>query len=550
MNVIDFWTEVLAPHIHALQGESWRAWKTALKALFALPMSDDELVTYRQCTGREDPPVEPAREGWFVVGRRGGKSYVMALVAVYLATVRKYKLAPGERGVVMLIASDRKQARVLRRYVGALFEHVPMLGRMVVNERREAIELNNGIDIEIHTASFKSVRGYSVVGAICDEAAFWSAEDGANPDREVINALLPAMATTGGLLVCISSPHARRGVMFDAYRDIWGADGGGRLCWVADTATMNPQIDQAVIDRAFEQDDVTAWSEYGRDGEIRFRSDVETFVTQEAVDRCTVADRIELPPSSQLTYKGFVDFAGGSGADSATLAIAHCDVRGDAPRPGDRDRFLVLDALREVRPPFDPEETCRQFATLLKSYRIREAQADRYAGDWPVQQMSKCGIRLIPAKKSKSEIYVEMLPALNAGRVELLDNARLRAQLTGLERRVGRSGKESVDHRSGGHDDIANAACGALLSVGAHRPSTGVTVYDFVWGYGPTRVSHGIDGDGNEWRNGTPWNGLFIVKDSFGRPRTEAIYRDGSLIQGRRLGRQAPEGAPNQTKEK
>ena len=42
---------------------------------------------------------------------------------------------------------------------------------------------------------------------------------------------------------------------------------------------------------------------------------------------------------------------------------------------------------------------------------------------------------------------------------------RLISQLVSLERRVARSGKDSVDHPRGGHDDVINAA--ALALVGA-----------------------------------------------------------------------------------
>src|SRR5262249_36329059 len=65
--------------------------------------------------------------------------------------------------------------------------------------------------IEVHTASFQAVRGYTLIGAVCDEIAFWRAEDSANPDTEILNGLRPGMATvSGAMLLCISSPYARR----------------------------------------------------------------------------------------------------------------------------------------------------------------------------------------------------------------------------------------------------------------------------------------------------------------------------------------------------
>ena len=57
----------------------------------------------------------------------------------------------------------------------------------------------------MHTCSFRTTRGYTVVAACCDELAFWRGEDSSNPDDEIINAIKPAMATIPNamLLVCV-----------------------------------------------------------------------------------------------------------------------------------------------------------------------------------------------------------------------------------------------------------------------------------------------------------------------------------------------------------
>src|SRR5262249_16016273 len=91
---------------------------------------------------------------------------------------------------------------------------------------------------------------------------------------------------------------------------------------------------------------------------------------------------------------------------------------------------------------------------------------DRYAGMFPVELFRNHGIKYEHSERSKSDIYVEALPLINAGRVEVLDNKHLHTQLLGLERRTARSGKDSIDHAPGAHDDIANAVCGALVQVG------------------------------------------------------------------------------------
>jgi hypothetical protein len=436
-------------------GDSYAAWRAALATLFALPMSDAEAHIYRACTGRQRPPERPALEGWFVIGRRGGKSLVMALVAVYMTCFRMYRLGPGERGVFMVIAADRRQARVVKRYISGLLRAVPMLEVLIARETKEAIELTNQLTIEIHTASFRAVRGYTVVGAVCDEIAFWPNDDAADSDSEILNALRPAMATVpDALLLAISSPYARRGELWDAYEKHYGRDGDPILVWQAPTKAMNPTVPDAVIARAYEKDEAIAAAEYG----AQFRRDIERFVGLEALDAVTVRGRFELPRTAGVTYEAFVDVAGGSGGDSFTLAIGHAT-----------DECRVVDTVLEIRPPFSPDDAVKECAERCRAYGVGEVRGDRYAGEWPAERFRVHGIGYRLAELSKSELYREALPLINSGRVELLDLPRLRQQLLGLERRTGRSGRDSIDHAPNGRDDVGNAVCGLLASMGQRR---------------------------------------------------------------------------------
>ena len=110
------------------------------------------------------------------MGRGGGKSRIAALKATEAALFKRYRFAPGERGVVMVIAADRRQARVVYRYVAALFDNTA-LKEMVTSRTAEAIHLRNNISVEIHTASFRAVRGPTVVCCIADETQETSRRD-------------------------------------------------------------------------------------------------------------------------------------------------------------------------------------------------------------------------------------------------------------------------------------------------------------------------------------------------------------------------------------
>ena len=106
-----------------------------------------------------------------------------------------------------------------------------------------------------------------------------------------------------------------------------------------------------------------------------------------------------------------------------------------------------------------------EFASLIRSYRCSKVFGDRYGGEWPREQFQKRGVFYEPAEKSKSELYVDLLPLINSGAVHLLDHDRLVLQITSLERRTSRGGKDSIDHAPGAHDDIANAVAGALVTT-------------------------------------------------------------------------------------
>jgi Phage terminase large subunit (GpA) len=434
--------------------DSWRPWRALLAAAFGLPLSSDELALYRACTGRTAPPGAPAAYLWLVIGRRGGKSFTMALIAVFLAVFKNWHkyLSPGERAIVLLVAADREQTKILHRYCRGILSP-PILQSHVLNVTTSEIELKGGVTIEVVTRSYRTVRGRSVCVAVLDELAFWRDDDSANPDSEVLNAVRASMATFGSdaMVIAGSSPYARRGVLWNAVRRWFGKDDQENLVWQAPTRVMNPTVSQEFIDAEFERDPASAAAEYGAE----FRSDIAAFVDLAVLESCIAEGVFEIVPLSDIRYVAFVDPSGGS-SDSFTLAIAHREP----------DGVLVLDCLRETRAPFQPESVVADFCQTLSSYRVGRVTGDRYAGEWPREQFKKRNVDYAPSERVKSDIYRDMLPLLNSKRVQLLDNRRLIAQLHGLERRTARGGKDSIDHGPGAHDDVANAVAGAIVLAG------------------------------------------------------------------------------------
>ena len=445
--------EVFGPYF---KGETWATWRIFIKALTAAPMKPAELEVYQHHTGRTAPPSAAFTGATAIVGRRGGKSRTFALLAVGAATLRDYTpyLAPGEKATIAVIAADRRQARSIFRYIAGMLDAVPALAEMIEDRTAESIVLSNQVVIEVATASWRVTRGYTFAAVLGDEVAFWRDDNSANPADEIIRAIRPGLATIpGALLLKGSSPYRRAGVLLNDYRRHWGKDDARVLVWKASTREMNPSIDPAIIDEAYEEDPASAAAEYG--GE--FRDDLADFVSRDVIDACTTPGRYELPRVVGVRYVAFADPSGGS-SDSMTLAICH-----------NEKGVAILDAVRERKAPFSPDSVVEEFAETLKAYGLSQVTGDRYAGAWPAERFKAHGIRYVPSEKPKNEIYLDMLPMLNSRQVELLDLPRMAAQFCGLERRTARGGKDSVDHAPKAHDDIANAVAGALLLANARK---------------------------------------------------------------------------------
>jgi hypothetical protein len=433
------------------RGSSWNSWRAVLKAAFALPMTSEEITFFRSVAER-DPPATRVHELWIIAGRRGGKDSIASLVVAHAAALFEHgdRLRPGERALCMALACDRDQAKIVLNYTRSYFTDIPPLHVMVTRETANGFELDNGVDIAIGTNNFRSVRGRPILCAVLDECAFYQSENSASPDEETYRAIVPGMATLpSAMLIGISTPYKRSGLLYKKHRAHFGQD-GDVLVIQAPSILLNPTLDRSIIDQAMEDDPEAARAEWLAE----FRSDLESYISPEAVDSCVAAGCHELPYQVDHHYAGAVDAAGGSGLDSFTMAIGHLE-----------DGRGILDVVREVRPPFSPESAVAEFATLFKAYGVRNVVADKWGAGFVTESFSKYGVTCEQSAKPKSDIYRELLPALNSGRIQLLDNRKLVTQLCNLERRTARGGRDSIDHSHGGHDDIANAAALVLVDI-------------------------------------------------------------------------------------
>jgi hypothetical protein len=441
---------------------TWEPWFGALAALYGLPVPKELRPIVRQCTGRKCLMLPDAgfTKALFLVGRRSGKSRIAAIVAAFEAALsgREKLLAKGETGIVAVVSPTRAQSRIVHNYVRSIFA-VPLLQGEVVAETATGFELRNGVRIEILTGDHRSIRGFTLLACVIDEACFfaYSEESKIKSDTELVRAVTPGLATTGGRLIAISSPYARKGWSFRTFEKCFGNDNATTLVWNAASRTMNSTLPQQVVDDAMAEDLQAAKSEYL--GE--FRDDVAEFLPRSLIESLVVKGRQELVPRTELQYFAFADLSGGR-LDDAALAIAHR-----------ADRKVVIDLLRRYRPPFSPQEVIGQMTAELRKYNLRRVTGDNYAAEFVASGFRGQGINYTKSEKVKSLLYLELLPRLCSGEVELLDNEKLVNQLAGLERRTRSGGRDVIDHASNGHDDLANVVAGVADLAGKRRMMVG-----------------------------------------------------------------------------
>ena len=336
---------------------------------------------------------------------------------------------------------------------------------MVARETEHELDLKSGVSIVVGTANYRAVRGRTVVCAVLDEVGVWKSETTMAPDIETYSALTPALARIpGSMLIGISTPFRRRGLLYERWQKYYRKNDPNVLVVAGASPLFNPKVPQSLIDEELARDPERAGAEWLAE----WRSDLSDFLDRGLIDAAVVSGVVVRPPQRGFDYVAFCDSAGGRG-DSFTAAIAHAE-----------DGGIVLDALYERRPPFNPADVVAEVAALLRSYGVNRVTGDRYSAEWVIGAFAKDGINYRQTAKDRSAIYAEVLPLFTSGRARLLDNARLVHQFVSLERRTGAAGKDRINHPDGGADDLANATAGALLLASTDAQPTLIAARDLL----------------------------------------------------------------------
>jgi hypothetical protein len=435
------------------------AQRVLLGAAYALPLTRAQRALYRECTGRSTVPPRPVELLTVVAGARSGKdSRIGSVVLLYEALFGSWPSAlhRGETAVFPLVAADLRGTRVAFDYLKGYLLGSSVLRHEVADVLAQELTLTNGARIPCFPYRVAALRGWSIPCAVLGETAFWRVEGRADVDREVFASVeRGTVAFPHSLIVLLSSPWRRAGLLWDTFTATFGQESPDTLTWQASTDVMNPGL-LAKLTRHRGRDP----QRYRRDFGAEFLADDATAFPSAWIEAAVVRGRGDLPPQPGVTYAAGVDTSGGGG-DTFALVVAHQE----SGKDGRKGRVLVdlVCGWRNVRNRLTA--VVQEIARLVKPYGIVRVTGDKYGASWVKERFLEAGLLYQDAPQDTSQTLQETEPLLAGGLIELPDHKDLTQELLGLERTLHPGGRVTIQHPPGRHDDYSAALARAVQAA-------------------------------------------------------------------------------------
>lgn len=445
--------------------------RVVLKAVYGLPLVDDELSLYALLTGlaRQHEIDYQAVESVLVLGARSGKSFLTSIMALYESICkghiwRKY-LAPGEVGYAVIIATRQKQAEdIIVRNAGRMLGQSKELAYWLEDEPLKAeISLRNNLKIIALPCNSTAGRGLPIFFLAFDEIGHYYTE-GAKADVDIYNSLNPRRAQfPGAKTALISTPAAKQGLLWQWFSE--GFTVPGRATFQAPTRIMNPSIPAEFLERAQRQDP----DNYSREFEARFAERLSSFFDAAKIEQASILPD-DLPWNPAFLYHCGIDQSGLTGRDRYALAVSHWDYDADE---------IIVDCLRSWNTT-DINEIRNAIAEIACRYSLYQATVDRYAAGYATALIMDIGLEAI-IREPLPQIYLNFKQLLNLGQVKLPANRELTDGLLNTTAFYGRNNSLSIQHErsSSGHADLADAVVTAVYQTSNYEvPSCGLIPVD------------------------------------------------------------------------
>lgn len=432
-----------------------------LKAIYALPMTEAELVLFREATALTEAPTVPYRSISVLAGRRSGKSSrACAPLAAFESCIAEHTIPENERGVVLVLGPTERQARITFRIILKMIQRSPKLRGLIESVRaggENEIQLSNSIDIRVVASNQRTVRGDLVVAAILEEACFFQDSDSGQFNcQQIIDAISPALLTLpDSKLIRVSSPWVNVGPMAEDFSK--RAERPETLAWKLPSWTMNPSINSARLWFEKKRDPQKFAREYG----CEFLEAAGALIPAELIDKAVQRGMPEFPNNALLRSVAGLD-PSSKGTDCFGFAIA--DKK--------EDGRVFLDLVRQWRPPgggqfLAYDEIVDTIVNRMNAYNATQAYSDQICAAALSAMLGKFGISFEQVSTygtRAQELYRTVRQLFVAGKVVLPDNPELISQFKKLTEVLAEGGR-SVVHASSGKDDMSIAACLAIFEA-------------------------------------------------------------------------------------
>ena len=469
--------EILAESLTEEKGEDGE-----MHEVFSLePEYLTEVELYTKMTGKEYVPSDqtPKNRINLIVGRRGGKTTLSAVIALYLATMVNWKpmLKKAPVATIAILSHSRELSEEVLETIRQFADESKIISLMIDPGKRDAKSSFNlrvpwwcekenkrifsNVRILVGTASRKTTRGKATCVLLCDEIAHWNlAENSKESDKDVLKAAKPALGQFGdlGTLIKLSSPGIKQGVLYEEYKNKRLPD--SHINFKAPSWVWNNLLKEKYFKEEFLLDPEGFDSEY----RANFVDSISKFISTDYVDKCILKGITFQPPESK--YKGMKYYAT---IDAAFKADRFAfTVAGISPE-GRLTQYVINTWEGSKKKPVKAFEVAQYVSAVCKEYKINRVQTDQFAFNPLREIFGKFGVDLEEktfTNSVKKLIYYNLKNLIHSLNIDLLDDPIQTRELKQLQVEQTNTSLVRIGHPSGGSDDCSDAlALAAYLAV-------------------------------------------------------------------------------------
>ena len=438
------------------------AQEVLLRAQYGLDMTDAQKEIYKQLTdGRDYEPGTEQAEGEWVLGRRSGKSWLVAVISLYesicRANIHRRHIGENQIAYAVLVATKLQQCiEIVQSYCEQILVN-SILSHWIEESIQGKLLLTNNMCIQSFPCNSMAGRGYPVYLLVLDEVGHFYTE-GVRADKTVFEALHPGTAQfPNAKTLLISSPMGKAGLFFEWYDE--GFDVPGRLTVQAETKIINPEIPIEFLEKERKRDP----DNYAREFGAEFCESVEGYFVSclEKLEACFQLAE-DYPVQRGNIYYAAIDQSGLAGRDRFALSITHRDYSGK----------IIVDVLRSwfTR---DLDIIMAEIKQVCVLYGVHTVSIDNYAKGFVQTALEKIGL-IVTIRELLPLLYINFKTLVLSGSVLLPANPALRKGLIQTQGFIGKSNRLGIGHPrdADGHGDEADAVvasvydCSKDLSIG------------------------------------------------------------------------------------